>query len=452
MRFHTDDAELAVECASLAKALGLDLDPVVHQNALAQAQAGIGPGTICALALTRSPDPRSLVALGTVAQAASARVALLVMPSEDSTIAQIDLARDLGLIAVDETRPLLAALALLQGGAERPWAASLADLSTMERSRFLPLSKLRQRGGGHWTRGAAGLSFALSQGPDATPFPVGETRDAVAAVVALHAASGATFRGGPELEGISKEGTVDTLFGPRRALSDPASKAVLAQYGVPSPTEELCASPSRAASEASRFGYPVRLALVSPDLRIWDHPDLAVDRVDTGAQVRDLFRQMVASAGARQDGARILGVTVGPAATERALLRVKAWPAGSQKRVLMEIGFADAHGLVTGDFTHTVLPAPFARLERVLGRLAGMELLFDDRARDRRATIEAVGTALLRIARFVADHEEVVESVEVEPLVVLLDGSVEVREASIQVSDAFERRLASPNDKVGEGP
>src|SRR5690606_21721516 len=104
--------------------------------------------------------------------------------------------------------------------------------------------------------------------------------------------------------------TRDVLFGPPRVLSDPASKAAPLPFGLPMPQEELCASPSRAAAEAGRIGFPVRISLASPDLRVWDHPDLSVDGVDNAARVRDVYRQLTSIAAERAPEARVLGVTV----------------------------------------------------------------------------------------------------------------------------------------------
>jgi hypothetical protein len=134
------------------------------------------------------------------------------------------------------------------------------------------------------------------------------------------------------------------LFGPPRALSDPATKAALAPYGLPLPLEELCASPSRAAAEAARIGFPVRIALASPDLRVWDHPDLAVDGIDNSARVRDVFRQIMAMASERRPEARLLGVTVTATTTATALLGIRASPLDAGW-VLLDLGFSDAHGL-----------------------------------------------------------------------------------------------------------
>ncbi len=269
---------------------------------------------------------------------------------------------------------------------------------------------------------------------------IGEPRDANEALTALRAAEGPVAKAGSILEGVDTRAALDVIFGPPRSLSDPASKAALAPYGVPLPIEELCTSPSRAAAEASRIGFPVRIALASPDLRVWDHPDLAADGVDSAARARDVFRQMMTLASQRAPGARLLGVTVTATAAARALLRFRATPT-VEGLVLAEIGFADPHGVASGDSTRTVLPAPIARVERVLARLAGSELVLAGAAQDRRATVEAVADVMLRVAAFVDDRRREVERVEIDPLAVLIGGGAEVREACVTVGDAFLRSL-----------
>jgi hypothetical protein len=270
---------------------------------------------------------------------------------------------------------------------------------------------------------------------------VGEPRDVALAISAMHAAHGPPAGGGPSLElGIDPRQVLDVIFGPPRALSDPASKAALAPYGIPVPLEELCTSPSRAASEAARLGFPVRIALASPDLRVWDHPDLAIDGVDNAARVRDVFRQIMTLAKARAQGARLLGVTVTATTAARALLRVALRPL-PDAMVIAEIGFADPHGRTAGDHTHTVLPAPPPRVERVLGRLAGSELVLQGAAPQRRQIVDGLTDLLARLAAFAIDRRNEVESVEIDPIALLLSGAVEAREACITVGDAFARSL-----------
>jgi acetyltransferase len=225
----------------------------------------------------------------------------------------------------------------------------------------------------------------------------------------------------------------------------------LLPYGIPVPDQELCASASRAAAEANRIGYPVRISLASPDLRVWDHPDLAFDMVDNAARVRDTFRQLLSLAKSRLELVlphdsraidRLLGVMVTATSEASALLGVRAWPL-PRGRVGMELGFADPHGNAARDRTLAILPQPLSALERILRRLQGSNLLFGKTPAQNKAHLDAVGDVLLRLSAFVHDRREQVDAVELRPMALLLDGSVEVREACIMVSDAFERSLSA---------
>jgi acetyltransferase len=307
---------------------------------------------------------------------------------------------------------------------------------------------------------------AISSQPDGTAAV--EIGPAVHVADALRALRD-TDRNSPRVEltvdGIDHKAVLDILFGPQRALSDPASKSALAPYGIPAPLEELCASASRAAVEAGRIGFPVRISLASPDLRVWDHADLAVDMVDNAARVRDTFRQLMGLAKARLSRGssdtprarpdaptmpylsdvsdRLLGVMVTATSESTALLGVRAWPL-PEGRVAMELSFADAHGAASDDRTLLVMPAPTNLVERALRRLAGASLVLGTRTAQRRAHLEAIADVLHRLSAFVHDRRREVSVCELRPLAVLLDGTVEVREACVTVSDAFERMLQAP--------
>ena len=232
----------------------------------------------------------------------------------------------------------------------------------------------------------------------------------------------------------------EVLFGPPRALSDPASKAALIPFGLPLPLEELCSSPSRAASEAARIGFPVKISLASPDLRSWDHPDLSVDGVDSAARVRDVFRQIMGVATERRPDARLLGVHVTATTSALALLGVLAEPLGNGAS-RARISFADAHGIAANDATTTILPLHADRLEQVLSRLAGSALVLGSPAAQKKAALDAIADVLLRLAALLDAHGDEIASIELRPLALLLGGNVEVREACITVGDVFVRRM-----------
>ena len=425
-----DSPELAVDLSRQAARIALPIAPSVHEAPWEPALNAIGKGTPTAIACERTLEPDVLVRLAAAARKASCRIPLGVVEPQP-----LGLLHDLGLPAVHETGPMLAVAALLELGTERPWAAATKELPSVDRLRLG--ESVSHQSDGRFVRLDDGL-IGHEQASGASS-PIGTPRDVAAALRAMRASQEATRPKVPSVEGVESEAVLEVILGPRRALSDPASKAALRQYDVPLPVEELCATPSRTASEAARIGFPVRVALASPDLRLWDHPDLAAEVYSAG-QARDAFRQIMAMAKNRNDQARLLGVTTSASTLARTLLRVRMEPLRSGP-ILTEIGFADPHGLASGDSTETVLPATGKALERVLLRLSGSSLLLSGGPTQRSAAVSAIGDVLMRLAAFVHQWRDQIESVEVNPLAILVGGELEIREACVTVGDAFSRSL-----------
>ncbi|MBK7777354.1 MAG: acetate--CoA ligase family protein [Sandaracinaceae bacterium] len=431
LRVLCDEAELAVDAAVVAAALGLAIAPEVPPEVMVSAREALARGESCVLTLAHTPSDADVVTLADLARA-QGNVVILGLLEPSSTL---QLARDLGAVAVVGVRAALAAAALVPFRTHKPWLASARGLGRADRAQ-LRLSP-GHRGAGRFTRQEGGLlAYETESGELAR---AGEPRDIAAALDAYRGAEHGERLSPPAVEGVDTAAVLDVIFGPARSLSDPASKAALAYYDLPLPIEELCASASRAAAEAQRIGFPVRVALASPDLRIWEHPDLAVDGVDSATHTRDAFRQIMALAKTRAPEERLLGVTVSAATQARALLRVKLvpMPAGL---VRCELAFADPHGLASDDGVRTFLPRSREGIGRVLDGLRGRALLYPDDA-DRRVVVDEVGDVLMRLAAFVHAFREHVREVEISPLAVLVGGEVEVREACVVVGDAFERSM-----------
>lgn len=436
-----ESTEIAVECARLAEPLALAVEPSWSRDPFAEVASALRNGGIAAVATTVPPSDAALAGLAAAARDRGGRAALCVVaPDAETSATTLALAGELGIVAVDELRPLLAVLALLTTEGARPWSASARRLSGLDRARLrFVLDASRGDRGGARLVPLDGALVGLAEGlRDERARVLGETRDVAAALLALEAAApddGVPIAGPRD---VDRRAVLDVVFGPERALSDPASKAALRPYGVPLPAEELCTSPSRAAAEAARMGFPVRIALASPDLRVWDHPDLSVDGVDHAARVRDVYRQIVAVASARAPDARVLGVTVAASTTAHALLRAIVSPLDEQ-RVAVRLAFADAHGRAAADETAVVLPASEARIERAIARLAGADLLLGDVASVRREAVRSLGDVLTRLAAFARDQRESVSRVTAHPLALLPGGQTEIREACVAVGDAFTR-------------
>ena len=425
-----DCPELAVDVARDAERIGLSVEPSVLERPWEGAIEALEAGKLAALAVEDPLEANILVRLAEAMRAGTTKLPLAIIGPQP-----LGLPHDLGLPAVHETGPLLAVAGLLELGTERPWAATTKELSSVDRIRLG--ESVSHRSDGRFVRIDDGLIAHAGDGTKTQP--IGTPRDVAAALRAMRASQDPSRPKVPVVQGVEPRTVRDVILGPRRALSDPASKAALAQYDVPLPIEELCATPSRAASEASRIGFPVRVALASPDLRLWDHPDLAAEVYSAG-QARDAFRQIMAMAKHRAADARLLGVSVSASTIARTLLRVRMEPLAAGP-VLCEIGFADPHGRASADTTHTVLPATAKALERVLLRLRGSSLLLAGTPQERTLAVSAIGDVLMRLAAFVHQWRAEVEAVEVNPLAILVGGELELREACVTVGDAFSRSL-----------
>lgn len=432
-----DTPELAVECALVAGELGIAIDPEVVSSPFESAGAAAGKGQLVTIVLAAAPDSEALAAFQTALQHFDLFAGLAVLGNHAEARRARDVASDLGFVATRDVRPLLAALALADAGAVEPWTCSVRTLSNADRARLRSTVDGSQRVSGHLLKmNATTIGWAASASD--TPHALGDAGTIAEALAACRAANPSRQAIASVVDDVDERAVMDVLFGPARSLSDPASKAALIPFGIPVPNEELCGSASRASSEATRLGFPVRIALASPDLRVWQHADLVVDMVDNAARVRETFRLLTALAQARAPNARILGVTVAATADCHALLSIAIRPlTGGLTETT--IGFADAHGIASHDQTTTVLPASVATIERVLSRLRGSALILSGSTSQRRAAISEIADVLLRAAAFATAHAREVALVELRPVAVLTGGGVEVREACVTVNDAFEQ-------------
>ena len=426
----SDSAELAIEVAAEAARSGLAVIPHISASPIDEALSLIKEGGRVAVLCLRSPLPEQLVALSM--SGARPPIATLDSPSA--------LALDLGLPTVRGSDELAALIALHDTSVVRPWEASSRGLHRADRERLRAFEGAGSHA--HWvSTDDHRVALAWSVTDQRQEAIIGRAAVVARALASLRDAEPLPRPRMPRVEGVDPEAVLGVILGPPRALSDPASKAALAAYDVPLPQEVLCTSPSRAASEAAALGFPVRLALASPDLRLWDHPDLVADGVDNATRVRDVFRQMMALGKARA-GSRLLGVTVSATTSSRALMWLDAAPL-REGLVRAELGFADPHGLAADDRTELLLPATQDSVERALHRLQGHALLLGsgESNRVREEILTHLTDLLLRVGAFVNEWRAEIEGVRIQPLAVLVGGRVEARDACVRVGDAFARSL-----------
>lgn len=428
----TDDADLAVELAQVAERMHVPLAPRVSATPFEET------GDVDALLLLDPPAPLRLLSL--VERPSPPLLAFIGASSVDL----VGLGHDVGLPVFTETRPLVAAVrmralntaALEASGLGAPaWGAQSRGLPRAMRVRLERHGWSVDRKGGKLVALDGGLvgwradDEPIDAQSDSSSYPLGDALDVALAGASIRASLGGDIPWRGSVEGIDQRAVREVLFGPARALSDPASKSALLPYGVPIPTEELCSSPSRAAAEAARIGFPVKVSLASPDLRLWDHPDLEVLYANSAAAVRDGFRLVTTMAAERDPDARLLGVYV--TAESAAWLRLRlVVHAATKDWALGEIGRSDDPSRAT----LAALPTTSERLKHVLGRL-GVTAPRGPRS------LDDLVEALNRLAVFVVEQKDAVTRLEINPLAALVGGGVEVREACVHVSDLFERSL-----------
>lgn len=444
----SDDAYLADEATRRVRSLGLPAEAAFSPKAFERVAVALGASQRVALALLGRASSASLVEMARLARVANCRLPLALLEESEAGRPKIATSLELGLPAVSEVGPLASCIALITAEAEDPWTTNPKNLPALQRLRLREAFRTRGQSTKSSTNAPGRLihqddgSLAWRANESSEAHAIGTAADAAAAIIALRDSRYRTRSLASYVDGVDHQQALDIIFGPKRSLSDPSSKAALEPYGIALPTEELCTSASRAAAEATRIGFPVRMALASPDLRVWDHPDLCADGVDNAASVRDIYRQIIAMAESRAPKVRLLGVLITETQPASALLRMVLQPLADD-RVLLEIGFADPHGAAAADCTVVVLPADIEHFEASLQRLRGRSLLLEPSrvAQTSRRLLESLHDTCQRIATFVHHWRHAVESVEVHPLAILLTGNVEIREACVHINDAFEREL-----------
>ena len=100
----------------------------------------------------------------------------------------------------------------------------------------------------------------------------------------------------------------------RQVLTEMESKALLAAFHIPVTRTMLARSANEAMMIASQLGYPVALKIDSPDIsHKSDVQGVALD-VNSAAQVRDGYHDMLQAVARAQPGAQINGITIQPMA------------------------------------------------------------------------------------------------------------------------------------------
>ena len=199
-------------------------------------------------------------------------------------------------------------------------------------------------------------------------------------------------------------------------LTEAEAKALLVRYGVPRPEEALATSADAAAEAAARIGGPVALKVQSPDItHKTEAGGIALGIVGETA-VREAYERVLGSAKRAYPEAEIRGVLVQAMAPPgREIILGITRDAGFGPMLM--VGLGGIHVEVLRDIAFAPVPIGAEQALALLDQLKGAALLGAVRGAppaDRAALAELIA----RLSRFAADHAELIEEVDLNPVIV----------------------------------
>ena len=230
------------------------------------------------------------------------------------------------------------------------------------------------------------------------------------------------------------------LAGAGRVLTETEAKALLARYGVPRPQEVLATSADEAVQAAARIGGPVALKVQSPDItHKTEAGGIALDIVGETA-VREAYERVLGSAKRAYPEAAVDGVLVqamAPPGREIILGVTRDAVFGP----MLMVGIGGIHVEVLRDIAFAPVPIGTEQALALLDQLKGAALLGAVRAASA-ADLTALSELIATLSRFAADHAELIEEIDLNPVIVHPQGEgLTVVDALIVKRDPEESRI-----------
>lgn len=220
----------------------------------------------------------------------------------------------------------------------------------------------------------------------------------------------------------------------RATLDERKSKAVLAGFGLPVPEETLVQDAEAAAAAAEKIGGAVALKLVSPDVLHKSDIGGVELGVTGGDDARTAYERIVAAAETHAPSAKVEGVLVTPMVADGLEISLGIQNDPVFGPVVMA-GLGGVFIEVLKDVSFRKAPVSHRDAEEMLDELRGRKVL--DGARGKPAAdIPALVETIVKLSDFAVAAGERIESVDVNPLLVLPKGQGAVAvDAVIELRD-----------------
>jgi acyl-CoA synthetase (NDP forming) len=207
---------------------------------------------------------------------------------------------------------------------------------------------------------------------------------------------------------------------PRGPLNEAAALRVLKQAGIPVVSFELTATADAACAAAGRIGYPVVLKVVSAD--ITHKSDIGGVRLALRGEdaVRQAFAEIMHAAERNAPAAVIDGILVAPMISGgvECILGVHRDPVFGP---VVMCGLGGIFVETMKDVSFRLAPFDETEALEMIGELKARSLLAGARGRPR-ADVAALAKALATLSRFAVEMNEQIDSIDINPFVVLSEG------------------------------
>ena len=216
-----------------------------------------------------------------------------------------------------------------------------------------------------------------------------------------------------------------------RTLSEPESKALVAAYGVPVPSEATATNAAEAADAADRVGYPVVLKLAGGSIAHKTERGLVRLGIRTRSDAEAAAAELLALA--RPDDGRVELLVAPMVSGDREL--IAGMMRDQQFGALVAFGLGGVLAEAIGDVVFAPAPLNAADAEALIDRLAGQAVLGEFRGQppvDRAALVELL-SGLGRLA----DERADVVAVDLNPLIVC-DGRPIAVDALVELTSSEE--------------
>ncbi len=221
-------------------------------------------------------------------------------------------------------------------------------------------------------------------------------------------------------------------------FSEAQALALLEQVGFPVVAHAACASADEAVAAFERFAQPVVVKLLSPDVLHKSDVGGVQLGLHTPQDVRRAFDDVLSSAQQHCPEARIEGVLVAPMVTNgvECILGVHIDPVFGP---VVMVGLGGVLVEVLRDVSFRLAPFDHATASDMIDSLKGKAVLYGVRGRPA-CDVQALTDALVRLSQFAYAAKDQLQSIEINPFLVLPQGK-----GGVAVDAVIEVRAGSQN-------